>query len=152
MRLNKLITNLLILIFLLAASSCSDEVRDKIADTIHDKILTVDTHVDTPLLLVSEYFDLGMRHEPKKIMYKLDFPRMEEGGLDAVFFAIFVFQGPRTAEGIEAAKQNALQIFTAIQYSLEQNNVAAELALTPEDAYRLERKGKRAIFIGMENG
>ena len=152
MRLIKLITNLLIAICLLAVSGCSDEVRDKIADAIHDKILTVDTHVDTPLLLVSENFDLGMRHEPKKILYKLDFPRMEEGGLDAVFFAIFVFQGPRTAEGNEAAKQNALQTFTAIQNSLEQNNVAAELALTPEDAYRLERKGKRAIFIGMENG
>ena len=76
------------------AAGCSDEVRNKIADVIHDKVLTVDTHVDTPLLLVSENFDLGMRHEPKKIIYKLDLPRMEEGGLDAVFLAIFVFPGP----------------------------------------------------------
>jgi len=152
MRSIKLITNLLLTIYLLSVSGCSDEVRDKIADAIHDKILTVDTHVDTPLLLVSENFDLGVRHEPKKIMYKLDFPRMEECGLDAVFFAIFVFQGPRTAEGNEAAKQKALQTFTAIQNSLVQNTVVAELSLTPDDAYRLERKGKRAIFIGMENG
>ena len=68
MRLNKLITNLLIAICLLAVSGCSDEVRDKIAAAIHDTILTVDTHVDTPLLLVSENFYLGMRHEPKKII------------------------------------------------------------------------------------
>jgi membrane dipeptidase len=133
-------------------SGCSDEVRDKIADVIHNKVLTVDTHVDTPLLLVSENYDLGMRHEPKKIMHKLDFPRMEEGGLDAVFFAIFVFQGPRTPDGDEKAKQTALQTFTAIQDSLAQNSAVAELALTPDDAYRLEREGKRAIFIGMENG
>jgi|GEM_PF-1676666 len=99
-------------------SGCSDEARDKIADVIHDKVLTVDTHVDTPLLLVSENFDLGMRREPKKIFYKLDFPRMEEGGLDAVFFAIFVSQGPRTPEGNESAKQNALKIFAAIKDSI----------------------------------
>ena len=134
------------------AAGCSDEVRDKIADVIHDKVLTVDTHVDTPLLLVSENFDLGMRHEPKKIIYKLDLPRMEEGGLDAVFFAIFVFQGPRTPEGNEKAKQNALKTFTAIKDSLDQNADAAELALTPDDAYRLQRDKRRAIFIGMENG
>jgi len=135
-----------LLALLLLFSGCSDEARDKIADVIHDKILTVDTHVDTPLLLVSENFDLGVRHEPKKILYKLDFPRMEEGGLDAVFFAIFVFQGPRTAEGNDAAKQKALQTFTAIQNSLEQNIGAAELALNPGDAYRLERVGKRATL------
>ena len=133
-------------------SGCSDEVRDKIADVIHDKVLTVDTHVDTPLLLVSENFDLSARHEPGTIMYKLDFPRMEEGGLDAVFFAIFVFQGPRTAEGNEKAKQNALQTFAAIKDSLDHNAAVAELALTPDDAYRLQRDKQRAIYIGMENG
>ena len=136
----------------LLLAGCSDEVSDKIAAVIHDKVLTVDTHVDTPLLLVSENFDLGMRHEPKKIIYKLDLPRMEEGGLDAVFFAIFVFQGPRTPEGNEKAKQNALKTFTAIKDSLDQNADAAELALTPDDAYRLQRDKRRAIFIGMENG
>jgi membrane dipeptidase len=134
------------------AAGCSDEARDKIAAVIHDKVLTVDTHVDTPLLLVSENYDLGMRHEPKKIIYKLDLPRMEEGGLDAVFLAIFVFQGPRTPEGNEKAKQNALKTFTAIKDSLDQNADAAELALTPDDAYRLQRDKRRAIFIGMENG
>ena len=139
--------------FWIIAAGCSDEARDKIAAVIHDKVLTVDTHVDTPLLLlVSENYDLGMRHEPKKIIYKLDLPRMEEGGLDAVFLAIFVFQGPRTPEGNEKAKQNALQTFTAIKDSLDQNADAAELALTPDDAYRLQRDKRRAIFIGMENG
>jgi membrane dipeptidase len=133
-------------------SACSDEMRDKIADVIHDKVLTVDTHVDTPLLLVSEKFDPGVRHEPKKIMYKLDFPRMEEGGLDAVFFAVFVGQGPRTPEDNEKAKQHALQTFAAIKDSLDQNAVVAELALTPDDAYQLQRDKRRAIYIGMENG
>lgn len=152
MRTIKFVTNFIVAVGLLFACGCSDEMRDNIADVIHDKILTVDTHVDTPLLLVSENFDLSIRHEPKKIFYKLDFPRMEEGGLDAVFFAIFVAQGPRTPEGNETAKQKAVQLLSAIQNSLEQNTITAELALTPEAAYRLERKGKRAIFIGMENG
>ena len=133
-------------------AGCSDEARNKIADMIHDKVLTVDTHVDTPLLLIAENYDLSVRHEPKQMIDKLDFPRMEEGGLDAVFFAVFVFQGPRTPEGNEQAKQTALKTFTAIQGSLAQNSAVAELALTPDDAYRLESEKKRAIFIGMENG
>jgi len=133
-------------------AGCSDEARDKIAAVIHDKVLTVDTHVDTPLLLIAENYDLSIRHEPKQMIDKLDFPRMEEGGLDAVFFAVFVFQGPRTPEGNEQAKQTALKTFTAIQGSLAQNSAVAELALTPDDAYRLESEKKRAIFIGMENG
>ena len=133
-------------------AGCSDEARNKIADMIHDKVLTVDTHVDTPLLLIAENYDLSIRHEPKQMIDKLDFPRMEEGGLDAVFFAVFVFQGPRTPEGNEQAKQTALKTFTAIQGSLAQNSAVAELALTPDDAYRLESEKKRAIFIGMENG
>lgn len=148
----KTIVTSLTAVFLIFSGGCSDEARDTIADVIHDKVLTVDTHVDTPLLLVSEKFDLSARHEPGTIMYKLDFPRMEEGGLDAVFFAIFVSQGTRTPKGNEKAKQNALQTFTAIQDSLAQNSAVAELALTPDDAYRLEREKKRAVFIGMENG
>ena len=131
-------------------SGCSDEMIDKIAAAIHNRVLTVDSHVDTPLLMVYADFDPGIRHDESGT--QVDFPRMKEGGLDAVFFAVFVWQGPRTPEGNEKARLDALKTFDAIEASLAKYPDLAELALTPDDAYRIEKQGKRAIFIGMENG
>lgn len=128
-----------------------DELAQKAAE-IHEKVLTVDTHVDTPMRLVRSDFNLAERHEPGRRGGKVDFPRMKEGGLDAIFFAVFVGQGERNPEGNERAKVYALKVFDAIHENLKKNLGLAELAVTPKDAYRIEKTGKRAIFIGMENG
>ena len=121
---------------------------------IHEKILTIDTHVDTPfyMYVVNSEFDLGEYHDPYESGSKVDFPRMKEGGLDALFFAVFVWQEERTPGGNEDAKEKALDMFTIIHENLEIHSDLAELALTAKDAYRIEQEGKRAVFIGMENG
>lgn len=128
------------------------ESLEKRAARIHSEALTVDTHVDTPLMLSQPDFDLGERHDPRNRGGKVDLPRMKEGGLDAIFFAVFVGQGDRTPEGNEKAKERALGIFDAIHEAVKSHPDQAELALNPEDAYRIEKEGKRAIYIGMENG
>ncbi len=128
-----------------------DELAKKAA-AIHDRVLTVDTHVDTPMRLMRSDFNVGERHTPGRRGGKVDFPRMKEGGLDAIFFAVFIGQGERTPEGNEKAKQRSFQIFEAIHKAVTEHADMAELALTPNDAYRIEKSGKRAIFIGMENG
>ncbi|MFC1636301.1 dipeptidase, partial [Planctomycetota bacterium] len=122
------------------------------AARIHAEVLTIDTHVDTPLRFLRSNFDLGERHDPRKSSSKVDLPRMKEGGLDAVFFAVYVGQGPRTPEGNSKAKERALRTFDAIYETIQAHSNIAELALIPDDAYRIEKKGKRAIYIGMENG
>jgi len=71
---------------------------------------------------------------------------------DAEFFAAFIGQGPRTPEGYANAKKRADLLLDAIHKMCEDYPQLVELATTPEDAYRLEKKGKRAAFIGMENG
>jgi membrane dipeptidase len=124
----------------------------KKAAKIHDKVLTVDTHVDTPMRLVRSDFNLAERHEPGRRGGKVDLPRMKEGGLDVIFFAVFVGQGERSAEGNERAKEYALKVFDAIHENVKKNSNLTELAVTPGDAYRIEKTGKRAIFIGIENG
>jgi membrane dipeptidase len=128
-----------------------DELAQKAAK-FHDKVLTVDTHVDTPMRLVRSDFNLAERHEPGRRGSKVDFPRMKEGGLDAIFFAVFIGQGERTPEGNERAKTSALKIFDAIHENLKKHSDLAELAVIPNDAYRIEKACKRAVFIGMENG
>ncbi len=125
--------------------------------TIHQRILTLDTHADAPILMQKPGFDVGVRHDTKRdarnaAHSQIDFPRMKDGGMDAMFFAVYTAQGPRTPDGHADAKRNALHQFTLIHDALKKYPDLAELATTPADAYRLEKTGKRAIFIGMENG
>ncbi len=124
----------------------------KRAAAIHDRVLTVDTHTDTPMRLGRGEYDMGKVNDPGGRGGKIDFPRMKQGGLDAVFFAIYVDQGPRTPEGNEKAKQKALETFNVIHQTIKKYPQLVEPALTAADAYKIEKKGKRAIYIGIENG
>ncbi|MEN8122846.1 MAG: dipeptidase [Bacteroidota bacterium] len=129
-----------------------DNKLKKRVEKIHRKVLTVDSHCDTPLNIVSRGIDLGVRNNARKTGTKVDFPRMKEGGLDASFFAVFLGQGKRDDDSNKKAKENALEIFEAIHKSIKENPEKVELALTADDAYRIGKSGKRAIYIGIENG
>jgi membrane dipeptidase len=124
------------------------EARD-----IHQRVLTVDTHADTPSRLLRGDWNIGERHDPEERRSGcIDLPRMKEGGLDAEFFAVFVGQGERSPEGYARAKERADQLLDAIHQMEEDHPALVEIATTPDDAYRLEKEGKIAAFIGMENG
>jgi membrane dipeptidase len=140
--------NLLFMAFILVACGTSEEQLVKQADKIHASILTVDTHCDTPMEFTDPSFDLGVKHEEGCV----DFPKMKEGGLHAEFFAVFTGQGPRNDSTFDIVHKKALDIFNAIHRNIEKNSSMAEIALTPEDAYRLKQAGKIAAFIGVENG
>ncbi len=119
----------------------------------HERALTVDTHCDTPFKLLEKGWDIGQYHKTgERGSGCQDLPRMKEGGLDASFFAVFVGQGPRTPEGHARAKEKAATILDAMDAMYEKYPALCGRALTPADARRLEKEGKRAIFIGMENG
>ena len=136
----------------LPGSLQSKEKPEAMAARIHQAVLTIDTHSDTPLNLLHDGFDVGKRQDMATSGTKVDFPRMKEGGLDAQFFAVFVGQGSRNPEGDLNAKNKALEILDAIRKSVAANSNLAAIALTPDDAYELKKQGKRAIFIGLENG
>jgi len=144
----KKLINILLVTFFLAGCRNSEEKLIKRADKIHASILTVDTHCDTPMEFSDTTFDMGVRHDEGCV----DFPRMNEGGLHAEFFAVFTGQGPRNDSSYNKVHQKALDIFNAIHKNVEKNYAMAEIATTPDDAYRLKKAGKIAAFIGMENG
>jgi len=77
---------------------------------------------------------------------------MKEGGLDAVFMAAFVGQRRRDEEGNRKAKEIVINTIDSIQAHMAARTLTAGIALTPDDAYRLENEGKRIVFIGIENG
>jgi membrane dipeptidase len=120
---------------------------------IHRNALTVDTHADIPTIMAEQPgYDIGQRHDARATGTKIDLPRMEEGGMDAMFFVVYVGQGPRTPAGYAQAKAEATKLFDLIHAIPKKYPGKAELATTPDDAYRIAKAGKRALFIGIENG
>ena len=134
-----------------AITTNEEELIQKALD-IHNRVLTVDTHADTPLRMIQPGFDMSERHDPRETGSKVDYPRMIEGGLDAIFFAAFVAQDIRDDDGHSRAKNLCLQMIDSIVTSTKRNSDLVGLALDPDDAYSLENEGKRAIYIGIENG
>jgi len=128
------------------------ETLQQKAARIHNAVFTIDTHCDTPMNLSKSDFNLAQRHDAKISGTKCDFPRMKEGGLDAQFFAVFLSQGPRTELGHANANKKAFEIIKSIEKSVEASPDLAQLARTPEEGYAIEKTGKRAIYIGIENG
>lgn len=130
----------------------TEEELIKRALEIHKRVLTLDTHADTPLRMIEPDFDMAERHDPNETGSKVDYPRMKEGDLDAIFFAAFVAQDIRDDNGNSRAKALCVQMIDSIVNSTKKNSDIVGLALNPEDAYDLEKEGKRAIYIGIENG
>ncbi len=141
-----------ILCCIIGSCQVSEEQLDKKAQKIHDRVFTIDTHCDTPMRLLRSDYNPGVRNDPHQRGGKVDFVRMKEGGLDAIFFAVFIGQGERTPEGNERAKNMALSVFEEIKKTLDEHSDLAQLALDPDDGYEIEKEGKRAIYIGIENG
>lgn len=121
------------------------------ARTLHEQLYTVDTHEDTPdNSLLTPGFDLTHDHDPSKA--QVDLPKMRRGGLDAAFWVVYLAQGPRTPEATAAARQRAQAMLTSIEAAVAAHPTELGMATTPAEALRLGKAGKRAIFIGMENG
>ena len=113
-----------LVLLIISACSSSEEKLARKADKIHNDFLTVDTHCDTPMGLVSAGFDLGVRHEEGCV----DFPRMAEGGLDAEFLAVYIGQGPKNDTAYGNVHREALEIFDAIHKNVSKNSSMAELS------------------------
>jgi membrane dipeptidase len=137
---------------LLAGCSDAETKLERKAARIHAAAYTVDSHTDTPLRLNRLGFDFGVRNDPRETRSKIDLPRMKEGGMDGIWFAVFVGQGERTPEGNEAARQRALEVTETIYETVDLYSDDLEVATRADDLQRIAKKGKHAIYLGMENG
>ena len=125
------------------------------ARAIHEKVLKLDTHVDfAPANLTGE------RNYTQRLDTQFNLPNMIDGGLDALFFSIYVGQ-TREAQnpealapaGYERAYKLAMEKFAAVQrFTHEIAPDKIELALTAEDIRRIHAKGKKVALMGVENG
>lgn len=72
------------------------------ARRIHSRILTLDSHCDTPM-----FFDQDIHFNQRDPRILVDLHKMTEGGLDASIMVAYIPQGPRTPEGHAAATSYA---------------------------------------------
>ena len=147
---------LAMLSLLIITNGCTTTGRDarikRKAARIHERVLTIDSHVDTPLRIVGEGVDMGQRNDPRQGGNKLDFIRMAEGGLDVAWFAAYVGQGERTPKGNNRARARVMELIQSVYQSVEKYPDLATLAFAEQDAYQITKTGKRAIYLGIENG
>jgi membrane dipeptidase len=117
---------------------------------IHQDAIVIDTHTDTPMKLVNEQFDLSASHEAPRS--RVDFPRLREGGVDAIFFALFTGQKKRIPEYYREAYDLANQMLDSTLVSLHRNKESASLATHSSEIIRFSNQGRTAVCLGMENG
>jgi membrane dipeptidase len=123
----------------LSAVSVSDKARK-----LHFSSMVVDTHDDTTQRFLDGKFDLGARTNTGSI----DIPRMKEGGLDAIFFSIWI---PSKVTGPEAVKR-ALQQIDAVHEQVRKHPREIVLATTVAQIREAKKKGQIAALMGVEGG
>ena len=118
------------------------------ARAIHERVLTIDTHIDfEPVHFTAEC------NYTRRLVTQVNLPKMRDGGLDVAFFVVQVPQGPLTPAGYAEAYRLALAKFDAVHRLAEQiAPVEIQLALSSADVPRIALGGRRAAVIGIENG
>ncbi|MBF1490351.1 MAG: membrane dipeptidase [Prevotella pallens] len=138
------------------------------AKQLHTRILTLDTHCDTPM-----FFPQGVDFAKRDPRILYDLHKMTEGHQDAVTMAAYLPQ-PRIGEtfsskiDVEGFKRfnpeltdvlNNLTptsyadlIFNKIEKIVKDNNRYLSIARTPSDLYEDKRKGRKSIMFAIENG
>jgi len=128
---------------LMAMSVAADSVSEKAKKLTHAAIV-VDTHDDTTQRLLDPKFDLGVRHTDGSI----DIPRMKEGGLDGIFFSIWM-SGKVT--GPEAVERATKQI-NAVRDTVKKHSKEMTLATIAAEVRAAKKQGKIAALMGVEGG
>lgn len=126
------------------------------ARRIHAEAIVLDTHIDTTQRLMQPGWNFFERHEPNARGQRgpgargnhVDYPRMREGGLDGLFFSIYM---AGSVTGPIAVKRSLEQI-DAVRRLAETRPDAMVLATTAAEIRAAHQAGKIAALMGMEGG
>jgi membrane dipeptidase len=118
---------------------------------VHERLLTLDTHLDTPIHFGSPGWSIMQRHSYDDDLSQVDYPRLVKGGLDGGFWVIYTGQGPRTPAGEARARDSALQTLVRIREMVAREHEHFELAVTSADAAGIAARGKRVVYLSIEN-
>ena len=119
----------------------------KEAKSLHNRILTLDSHCDTPM-----FFDQQINFASRDPKILVDLHKMTEGHLDATIMVAYLEQQGLTDEDLLAATAKADRILNEIEAMVAKSSQFVNIAYTPADLYRLKAERKKAIMLGIENG
>ena len=124
------------------------------ANELHDRVLTLDTHCDTPM-----FFPQGIHFDHRDSKILVDLHKMNEGRQDATIMVAYLPQ-PKIGEtfsslvdfDVQGPLEYADLIFDKIEEITEANRKYISIARTPGDLYEDKRNGRKSIMLGIENG
>ena len=124
------------------------------AQELHDRVLTLDTHCDTPMFFPQ---DVQFDHRDPRIL--VDLHKMTEGRQDATIMVAYLPQpkigetfSSQVAFDVPGPLEYADLIFDKIGEIVEKNRQYISIARTPGDLYEDKRHGRKSIMLGIENG
>src|ERR1700694_2517663 len=123
----------------LSAVSVSEKARK-----LHFSSIVLDTHDDTTQRFLDGKFDVGERTNTGSI----DIPRMKEGGLNAIFFSIWI---PSKVIGPDAVRR-ALQQIDAVREQVRKHPNDLVLATTAAQIREAKKNDQIAALMGVEGG
>ena len=129
-----------------SATQAQTTLSDAEQTALHDRMLTIDTHIDIGPGYGTARLDPGVLNSAQ-----VDLPSMRIGGLDAGFFIVFTPQGDLDEDGHKSAHEFAEEMYRGIQRMLRANADTIGLARTAEDVESLNAEGKLIALIGIEN-
>ena len=111
------------------------------AHQLHDRVLTLDTHCDTPM-----FFPQGIHFNQRDLKILVDLHKMSEGRQDATIMVAYL---PQPTENPTAFADN---IFDKIEQIVSENQDYISIARTPSDLWMNKHRGLKSIMLGIENG
>lgn len=154
-------------------AAAEEDATPASAAALHRDAIVIDGHNDVALWLLDFDFDLGMdgwepadrwawfhyefpwlpgRPDPRELRTHTDLARIEAGGLDAMFFSVWVNPDHGRAAPAGFAFSRANEIIDLYDAQLARHPDRLERASTADDVRRISAKGKLAYLLGVEGG
>jgi membrane dipeptidase len=126
-----------------AAQRSSAQAR-QVTERALEHAIIIDTHADTPQMMLDEGYDLADPSSP----YMISIPKMRKGHLGAEFFSIWVpVDWPQ-----QDLVHRALDLIDVVNEQVARHSDSLGRARSAEDVVRLHRQHKIAILMGLEGG
>ncbi len=117
-----------------------------VADSVHKKYITLDSHNDTALYLNHPDGNYSVTKG------QVTFPMMKQGGLDAGFFAIYLGQKGNDRKSLDSAYAYCNVELDMFKQYVTARYDEAEIAYQPKDFKKIKAKGKSIVVLAIENG
>ena len=141
-----ILTVISIFLFQLFNPLVASEVRRN-----HFDFFTLDSHVDTPLLLSLPGFDINEKYDSQKFESSIDYERLKAGGLDSAFWVIYSPQGPLNSDAYAISLKNAKRRIAQLKQMVSTNSDKFALATSSGRLEALQAEKRHVVLMSIEN-